>query len=126
MSAKYLPIRIKVGAIENAVIGQISTTACSVRCPQSIFNEISDPSAEDSRRYSYSDFSRILLPVAEDVNLPMNLCQNILHHTCALNPGETLVQSLVFVGEPLVIDTELMQNSGIQIVDMDRILHDIV
>jgi hypothetical protein len=43
MSVKYLAIRIKVGAIENAGIGQISTTACSVGCPQRISNEISDP-----------------------------------------------------------------------------------
>ena len=43
-----------------------------------------------------------------------------------MNIGKTKVSSLIFVGEALVIDTEKVKNGCVKIVNMDRILSNVV
>ena len=43
-----------------------------------------------------------------------------------LHTGEPLIQSAEFGSEPLVVDAQLVQDRGIEIADVDRILDDVV
>ena len=40
--------------------------------------------------------------------------------------GQPLVEALVFVGEPFVIDAEQVQHGGVEIVNVDRVFDDVV
>src|SRR5437773_3105390 len=50
-----------------------------------------------------------------------NLVDNVAAHV-----GEADVAALVFKSEPGVVDSEAMQNRRLQVVDVDRILRDVV
>lgn len=40
--------------------------------------------------------------------------------------GEAEVAALVTVGESLVVDAQKVEESGVQVVDVHRVLHDVV
>ena len=48
-----------------------------------------------------------------------------LHHL-ARHIGQAVVAARVAVGEPLVVDAEQVQDRGLQIVDVDGVLDDVV
>jgi len=48
------------------------------------------------------------------------LSQNILDHTGGLDTGQAHVESLIFDAQSLVVNSQLMQDSGMQISHMDR------
>jgi hypothetical protein len=52
------------------------------------------------------------------------LSQNLFHHV-AVDVGEAEVAALVAVGEPFVVDAELVQDGGLQVVDMHWIFGDV-
>ena len=55
------------------------------------------------------------------IGLPQDAIDNF-----ARNVGQSEISSLVAIGHLLVIDAQLMQNRGVQIMDVDWILRDVV
>src|SRR5437867_1307872 len=49
-----------------------------------------------------------------------------LHWGGRLDAGEALVQTLIFVGELLVVNTKQVQNGRLEITHMNGIFHDVV
>lgn len=45
---------------------------------------------------------------------------------CWVYPGEFLVKALEGEGETVVIDTELVENGGVEVADAHFVLHDVV
>lgn len=43
-----------------------------------------------------------------------------------LNAGQSLVETLVLEGESLMIDSQQVQDRGVEVADVDRILNDVV
>ena len=54
------------------------------------------------------------------------LGQDFLHHPRLLNAGKSLIKPLVTEREPLMVNTELVQNGCVQVSDMNRVLKDVV
>src|SRR5205823_7932873 len=58
-------------------------------------------------------------------NRQPGLCKNLLHDR-ASNIGEAEVAALVFEGQLRVVDAEAMEDRRVQVVDVDRVLRDVV
>ena len=54
------------------------------------------------------------------------LGENPLYRMGRFDPGDLFVQSAVGIDEAVVVDAQLMKNGGIEVADMDRVLHDVV
>ena len=54
------------------------------------------------------------------------LSQNLFHHVCWLDTSEPLVEPAKLERESLVIDSQLMQDGGVEIANMHRIFGDVV
>jgi hypothetical protein len=49
-----------------------------------------------------------------------------LHNDIAMNIGQSEVSSLKLVCQPLVIDPQAMQDSGVEVMGGDRVARDVV
>lgn len=49
------------------------------------------------------------------------LCQDVLNHV-PMHIGQAEIATLIAVGESLVVESQLMQDRGLQIVDMHGLL----
>ena len=47
-------------------------------------------------------------------------------HNLPVHVGQSEMPALKFEGQPLVVDTQALQDRGVQVADMNRILDDIV
>src|SRR5262249_16612944 len=54
------------------------------------------------------------------------LGQQLLDHPRVLHPSQPLVQSLVLVAEALVVETQKVQDRGMEVADVHRVLDDVV
>ena len=54
------------------------------------------------------------------------LNQQILNNPSCFNSGEFKVQPLKFIGQALVIDTQLIENSGVEIIDVNAVFYDVI
>jgi hypothetical protein len=52
------------------------------------------------------------------------ICDDLLHHAAALQPGEADAAAAADDGEVFVIETEQMQNRGVQIAEVDLAIDD--
>ena len=52
--------------------------------------------------------------------------QNSFHHARLLDAGQPLVEPLVLVGEPLVVEAQQVQDGGVEVADVHRVLDDVV
>ena len=52
--------------------------------------------------------------------------QQLLDHLRRLDAGQLLVEPLVAVREPLVVEAQQVQHRGVEVVDVDRVLDDVV
>ena len=42
------------------------------------------------------------------------------------DPGQARIETLMFKSESLVINTEVVENGGVEVIDVNRVLHDVV
>src|ERR1700733_1467171 len=54
------------------------------------------------------------------------LSNQFLDHAGWFDAGQTLVEPLVAVAEPFVIETQQVQDRGMELVDVDRVFDDVV
>ena len=54
------------------------------------------------------------------------LCDDSFHSAGGFDAGQALVETLIFVGEFLVVDAEQVQNRSLKITNMNGIFQDIV
>src|SRR3954470_3493453 len=52
--------------------------------------------------------------------------QERLDHAGRLDAGQALVEPLMAVGEPLVVEAEQVQHGGVEVADVDGVLDDVV
>ena len=55
-----------------------------------------------------------------------NSRQQLLDHVGRLDAGQPLVEALVAVGEPLVVEAQQVQHGGVEVADVDGVLDDVV
>ena len=60
------------------------------------------------------------------VKRPLCLRQQIFNHICMLHPRELLIEPLVLERELLVIHSEHVQDRRVEIVNVNRVLDDVV
>ncbi len=51
--------------------------------------------------------------VASQEKRRRSLYEDILDHVCFFDAGQTLIESLILIGQLLVVDAQLVQNGGI-------------
>jgi hypothetical protein len=63
-------------------------------------------------------------PIAFQFNghISKNLSENVCNHVSG-NVGETVIAPLLTPGESLVVQSELVQDCGIEVMDVDRFIH---
>ena len=54
------------------------------------------------------------------------LADQILNHVGWFNTGQLLVEPLRFDGESLVVDSQQMQDGGVEVANVDGVFNDIV
>jgi len=52
--------------------------------------------------------------------------QQFAHRFRAFDAGEALIEALEFHGEPLIVDAQAVHDGGVEFVDVDRILDNVV
>ena len=66
------------------------------------------------------------IPAFAGMTAGLKSANDRLHRAGGLDARETLIEALILVSEPLVIDTEQVKHRGLEVADMDGVLDDVV